>query len=150
MLTVIITGTPKRADRASSPPDRLSRAARFAPGGRMSGQYSETRRRGFFVKDGGVFFVKKVELQNADLNNSLFSIIRRPAEIPPANQTLPVKKGAIIDSDLSAQSTVAGSDGKPSHGCIVLLLQISPLSSGSTERLKSDLSMYGCGPAWFF
>ena len=102
---------------------------------------------GFFVKDGGVFFVKRVELQNADLNNSLFSIIRRPAEIPPANQTLPVKKGAIIDSDLSAQPTVAGIDGKPSHGCIVLLLQISPLSSGSTERLKSDLSMYGCGPA---
>ena len=100
--------------------------------------------------DGGGFFVKKVELQNADLNNSLFSIIRRPAEIPPANQTLPVKKGAIIDSDLSAQPTVAGSDGKPSHGCIVLLLQISPLSSGSTKRLKSDLSMYGCGPAGAF
>ena len=58
------------------------------PGSGCRGSIQRLDGGGFFVKDGGVFFVKKVELQNADLNNSLFSIIRRPAEIPPANQTL--------------------------------------------------------------
>ena len=56
----------------------------------------------------GGLFVQKVELQNAEMDGSPFSLVQRPDEVSASDLALPVKECAVVDRDLLLGPQMSG------------------------------------------